>query len=633
MSRPTVSKAKTSYPIFAASFAASRPGVLIVGGGGGGGRHGVKNQITAFDFSSRAPTVEPFAEIEASTDDSVTCLANLATKDGLILYAGINSSDEDRLRGGNEHFRAFQLSLPQSSVASTKGEQVVAAEATLEYLSKISLFTPPQSASSRKEGYQRIVKLSSAQRSTSGALNRRIGAIASSLAGEENEVVIFSATSNKPQGEDIIERIRLHKGQEANDMDIFTQEEEQFRVVYVVDQEVYVQDVHYDFGDKKPKGDHLHRQVYALPNVGEGPRSKLRCVRWLSPTHLLLLANKPNRTGVDLLVLHLYEEGPGSIISRKTLPKHIKAATDLDVALLDKDTDGAYQIVIAVAAIDISVSVYTMDYHGSTRDSLSSLHGFNRYDNVHDVQITKAVFSPYYAQDVAAKKAPQYLRLATTSLGNTISVETFPLVPQGSRHVLQTAQSRNLFTAATYLVIAMIVAVIALLTQSLVDPQGNLTRGLLPASVQNAAGQHGTFGEMVREKQLSAALNHAHPPVVKSTQRIVDVLDMHLPHVLSGADAPAHDADGPAKALVVHDNGEADGTLSAEVHDDHAAVVSKHGAVKQWDQLSKEEQALWKRKLSEAGMWTVGEGTTILKSIFFGQIGGLVGQAAAGVLG
>lgn len=323
--------------------------------------------------------MEPFAEIEASTDDSVTCLANLATRDGLILYAGINSSEEDRLRGGNEHLRAFQLSLSPSSIANEKSDR---SGATLEYLSKASLFTPPQSANGKKEGYQRIVKLSPAQRSAGGAPNRRIGAVASSLAGDENEIVMFSATSNKPQEEDVIGRITLHKGQEANDMDIFTQEEDQFRVAYVVDQEVYVQGVNYDFGGQKPKGENLHKKVYALPGVGSGPRSKLRCVRWLSSTHLLLLANRPNRTGVDLLVLHLYEEGPGSIILRKRLPKHVKAATDLDVALLDKDADGAYQIAIAVAAIDISVGVYTMDYHGSARDSLSGFHAFNSYNNV-----------------------------------------------------------------------------------------------------------------------------------------------------------------------------------------------------------------------------------------------------------
>ena len=41
-----------------------------------------------FDFSSRAPTIESCAEIEASEDDSVQSLANLATRDGMILYAG-----------------------------------------------------------------------------------------------------------------------------------------------------------------------------------------------------------------------------------------------------------------------------------------------------------------------------------------------------------------------------------------------------------------------------------------------------------------------------------------------------------------------------------------------------------------
>jgi prolactin regulatory element-binding protein len=98
--------------------------------------------------------------------------------------------------------------------------------------------------------------------------------------------------------------------------------------------------------------------------------------------HLLLLVNKPNRTGVELLVLHMYEEGPGSIIQRKTLPKHVKAATDMDVALLDADSNGAYQIALCVAAVDISLSVYTIDYNGRARNSLSSFHPFATYDNV-----------------------------------------------------------------------------------------------------------------------------------------------------------------------------------------------------------------------------------------------------------
>ena len=78
----------------------------------------------------------------------------------------------------------------------------------------------------------------------------------------------------------------------------------------------------------------------------------------------------------------MYEEGPGSIVSRKTLPSHVKAATDFDVALLDADSEGAYQVVVAVGGIDVSLSIYTIDYHGPARDSLSQLYKYATYDEV-----------------------------------------------------------------------------------------------------------------------------------------------------------------------------------------------------------------------------------------------------------
>jgi prolactin regulatory element-binding protein len=338
------------------------------------GRSGVKNQITAFDFSSRAPTVQPFAEIEASEDDSVTCLANLSTRDGVILYAGICGSKEDRLNDRNEHFQAFELRFPKD-----KEEKM---QVNMQFLSKTKLFTTPQSDFAKNHGYQRIVKLSTPR--TSNKPNMRIGAIASSLAGDKdkNEIVIFSATSNKPTDQDVIGRITLQKGQEVNDLDIFTQEEGRFRVAYVTDQEVFVQDVNYDFEQKKATDTNEHRKVYTIPSVSSGPKSKLRCVRWLSPKHLLLLANKPNKTGVELLLLHLYEEGPGMIALRKKLPGHVKLALDMDVSLLDADDEGAYQIAIAVGALDCSLTVYTMDFHGPARDSMSSFHSFNSYHKV-----------------------------------------------------------------------------------------------------------------------------------------------------------------------------------------------------------------------------------------------------------
>lgn len=242
---------------------------------------------------------------------------------------------------------------------------------------------------------------------------------------------------------------------------------------------------------------------------------------------------------------------------------------------------------------------------------------------VHSTAITKVVFS----------KPDQYLRLASTSLGSTVSVETFQLQPNGSRYVLQTARSRNLFTAATYLVIAMVVAVVALLIQSLIDPEGSLTKAIIPSSLQNSASHHKTFGESLREKRHNAVLNNAESPVVKTSHRIADLLHLHLPHVVSSPNAPPSSSDEQQKALIIHDDPEKDGTLSTEVHDGHEAVLRQHAQAKQWDDLSKEERNLWRKKLQDAGIWAVEEGETILKSIFFGQIGGLVGQVAQGVLG
>jgi prolactin regulatory element-binding protein len=588
--------------------------------------------ISCYDFSSRAPSVEALAELEVSKDDSVTCLTNLATKDGLVVFAGNGSCVEDKIQGKDMSFKAFEVQFSKVATARLGEEKL----GKISFLSKTQILTTPKAESARKEAYIRLMRLSPPQRTASSIPNKRIGAVASGLAGIENEIVVFSATSNRPQAEDIIRRIKL--SEEANDLDIWDGGEGQFQVAYVQDSSVHIQDVNYDFAQRKNRIEKEHQKVYTVPHPDASERkgkSKLRGIRWLSPKHLLLLSNKPNRSGVELSVLHLYEEGPGSIVSRKTLPSHVKAATDFDVALLDSDTDGAYQIAVAVGAIDTSLSLFTIDYHGPARDSLTQLHKFDTYyevsanndiyldstnlDQVHSLQITKALFA--YLPDKTT--GPQYLRLATTSIGNTISVETFELVEEKSRHVLQTANSRLMYTTATYVAIAMVVLAVSLMIQSLLDPAGTLTRGMIPANLQNIAGR--TFGEGHRAKRHAAVLNNADSPAIQVERRIRDLLHLHNPPMGSSASQTE-------KALVIHHDSESDGKLSTEVHEGHEAMLKKHTEAKRWDELSKEDQVLWKKKLSDAGMWAVDEGETILKSIFFGQIGGLVGQVAQGVL-
>jgi prolactin regulatory element-binding protein len=182
-----------------------------------------------------------------------------------------------------------------------------------------------------------------------------------------------------------------------------------------------------------------------------------------------------------------------------------------------------------------------------------------------------------------------------------------------------------MLSAATYAVIAVVVAALALMIQSLIDPEGNLTKGLVPASLQNTAGN--TFGEVLRAKRHAAALNNANTPAIKVERRIRDLL--HLQNPPLGSEASQSE-----KALVIHHDPEFGAELQTEVHEGgHESVLKKHTEAKKWDDLSKEDQLRWKEKLQDAGVWTIQEGETILKSIFFGQIGGLVGQVAQGVLG
>lgn len=638
MSPPiSFSKAKTSYPIFAATFAHNHPGCLVVGGGGGSGRSGVSNKITLFDVTSRAATLEPTAELELSRDeDSVTCLANLGTKDGLVVYAGVNSSEDDRLADKNEHFRSFLVEYPKKKKKDEEKGSDKNSEAKISFLSKTSLFKPVKSTIAKNEAYQRILRLSRPKRSASGS--KRIGAIASSLAGEENEIVVFNATTSSPESPgDIIQRFPTHEGKEANDIDIAEPEDGEFKLAYCTDYSVFVSNIPYDFDRKKPRqGLLLPRSKYSVPypDVFESKgRFKIRCLRWLSPSHILLLANLPNRTGVELLILTLYGDTMGSTTLRKRLPRHVKAAVDMDVCALDADENGAYQIVIAIAGIDISTTIFTMDYQGTANNCLGRFHSYTTVHDAHAVQMTKLIFSPFFSPwtgpngEKVQNPGPQYLRLASTSLGNTVVIDTFTLqrVSKKSRprYVLSSSRTRALHLTATYFVMAFVLLIGLLLVQSLLDIEGQWNTAIVPESIRNAVGglkPPGQVIEEIRSAQPDVIPEGVKVPVAKATHRLQDLLHLHHNN--------KHDEEVKRKALVVRDDPDSDSSLSTEVHSDHEAVVKAHIEAKQWDELTQAEKSRWKEKLTSAGMWAVEEGETVLKGIFFSEAAGIVGQMA-----
>lgn len=164
---------------------------------------------------------------------------------------------------------------------------------------------------------------------------------------------------------------------------------------------------------------------------------------------------------------------------------------------------------------------------------------------------------------------------------------------------------------------------LALMVQSLLDPQGNWTKGIVPAQLQNAASNYKAPGLLMEEARAKATLEEQTSAFAEATQRIRDLLDLH---------GKPERKDSPEKALVIREDAETGSTLSAEVHDGPEDIVKRHTEAKKWEELSQEERKRWRDKLVDAGMWAVEEGETILKGIFFSQAGAMVGHVAQGVL-
>ncbi|KAK5716263.1 hypothetical protein LTR17_016527 [Elasticomyces elasticus] len=646
-SKVSFAKATLPYPLFAAEFDPYNRGYLVVGGGGGESKTGVPNQITVLDVANRA-AVTTVLELDLSRDeDSVQSIGSLATKDGLITFAGINSSQADQNAGRNEHLRSFDIKYPprkRQRTETTKDEK-----GKIEQIGKRSLFK--RSTAAKSETYQRGLRLSPAQKRDSGS--KRIGAVATGMA-KDSEIVVFNATSATPQDSDIIARIDLPEGDEAADLDLIEPERSEFSLTYCTDYDIYEQTYKYDFGSKKvekmPKGPRrVHQMPYpesAAPNP-KG-RSKFRAVRFLNSQNLVALSNKPNKGGAELRIFHLYPTGPATLLLTKSLPSRIKSAVSMDVCALDADKTGNQQIAIAVAGQDISIEIYVTNYQRST-DTFSPFRSYLSLRDVHGHQMTKLCFSPFHSParapdpepaatgpngepippkipETSLHPGPQHIRLASVSYGNTVVVDTLPLSPlepqkKDSRYVLSHPSDEKFTTIAYVAVITMIVLVTAFLLQSFLtgfSESGSGPFSLLPANVRDfldkpaaaARGAHYTLASKVESAVPSDM------PVVKA--RLRDLLATH-----GGAES---------KALVVRDPGDSS-ALSVDVHSDREAYLKEDTAAMHWDQLSAEQKAGWKSKLVQAGEWGVEEGEAVLKGVLFSGYAGLVGDIGRAAMG
>lgn len=594
----------------------------------------------------------------------MTTVANLGSRDGLITLAGINSSVADQKLGKNEHLRTFQIKYPKRKRPGDVDEKdETSTDGSIAFAGKTALFKP--AIGPKPETYQRVLKLSPALKRESG--NRRIGAIATGLA-KQSEIIVFDATRTPPKESEVITRIAVRENAEAADLDIAEVGGNAFSLTWCTDYDVFEQTILYNFGSGKAEfSPPTPRKIHSLPlreDATKPPRSKYRSIRFLTDEDIMVLTNLPNKTGAELQILHLYPSGPAAVLFHKILPSHVKQAVGLDVCALDADANGNRQIVVAVAGQDISICVYTINYNGLTR-TFSPFHNFTTLRDVHPLQMTSLRFSPFHppvrppppnAEDlkgntgerkpgvsIPAHPGPQYIKLCSASMGNTVVVETMALTPlapskRDSRYVLSHPSDAKTIRNAFIFLISFIVLVSSVLLQSLLFPETTPITSLIPipssvkamlsrpASIADSIGRGGKERiDFLTDSLPSAATNIP----IRAGHKLQDLLHLHFPS--SSSDS----ADAQKKALIIRDSPSTNpdaSALSLDVIADRQEYLRQDVQAREWHELAEHEKEAWRHRLTEAGHWTVEEGERVLKGVLFSSWAGLVGQVAGEVI-
>lgn len=610
-----------------------------------------------------------------------------STETSVTAFAGINSSEKDQNAGKNEHLRSFRLEYPPKRTAqgiSSEGTDVKGFKGQTTALGRASLFAP--STAAKKETYQRITRLSKPQKATSGQL----GAIATGLA-PDGEVVLFDAKTNGPMGPWVEARLSLGKGQEAADVDILSLEEENgsagaFVVACCTEYEIHICKIFL-----KQETPVQPQVAYAEPHPGgSGSRSrpKFRSVRFITSSLLMLLQNRPDRQGADIRLLELSPLLGGNILCSKSLHKGIKSATALSVCHLPASSPfKRSQHAVAVAGHDMSISLFTIEHpaeapFGSLKVQLHIL-----LKSVHPSTITSLAFSTFvHPSTPQASTPPQYLKLASTSVANTVIVHTMPLVPYpapskkspNTRYVLKSpGPTEAMQTTFSVIMSALVIGLGALFLQAYMEIRGGTPAYLgakdwlsqrvydyvaVPYMFEKQANDAvsvisptGSIGQITNTatdayeqveniasdsilSSLNSLASEALSSVSSASSAVVSsstpkASSLRIRGLLSRHHHHRHPAtDSPAPHMVIH--AEEGGDIKARFLNQKDAVLAEgsNGKTQKWEDLTHKERELWKKRLQEAGAWAVDEGEAVLKGVFFGQVAGFVGEAVRGAI-
>ena len=532
-------------------------------------------------------------------------------------------------------------SSAESTRESPKGET--------KALGKVSLFKPNNAA--KIETFQRVLRLSKRKKNT----GPRLGAIATGLA-PAGEIVLFKADTSRPGKDDVRGRIQLKDKEEAADVDIIeldnsdSQQSAKFRVAYCTDYEVYVTEVDYETKDNGTIAPPILSTPPPDASASSKARPRLRCIRFLTPQVLLVLQNKPLGTGAELLLLEI----SGAITLRKKLHKKIKSATALSVAHLDAASPSEIdQHAIAVAGADTSITIFTVDRFTSSPKGRVKFRKHTFLPNVHPTSITSLSFSNFTQPKTIWKETPaQYLKLASTSIANTCVVHTLPLTPYPSppkpdtpaRYLLAPPVRSQISQNVISTIVALVaIAISAFFLQMFTEIRGGTpeylgAKGWLSERVHGWIARPYMFEDGVptlASQQISAASTAISTPFSKASEALQTAASQAqekfgLRDLLAQRNIGTDTSDNANEATdIIVRQSPSEGALSAELKDASELVNGEHKA-KKWEELAKHEKETWKKRLVDAGQWTVEEGESVLKGVFFSGLGAAVGAAVGG---
>jgi len=619
-------------------------------------------------------------------EDSVTSLAaapqSTDEEHSLVVLAGINSSVAEQKKNNNQHMRAFRFEAPRKVEAlvtdtpesededkeekekKEKEKKIEMIPGKAAQLSKESLFRSKSGESG--DTYQRILRLSpwrkQADASEKSIQDTRVGAIATGLA-PSGEIVIFRATES-PSESDVIGRIRLGANEEADDIDFASLEHDsyegdvaslkqgetpgRFRLAYTNGVDVWVGDI--SSTTRSNAAPDLSRvMTIPLPSSGaRAARPKFRSLRFLSPTHILVLQNAPERSGCELVLLQLPTErdAVAKVLRRRKLPRGVKIGLGLDVCPLGTNPVGQQQTIVAVSGSDHSISLFTIEYGPSK--GYGKIQPYTTLRDVHPFSMTKICFSPFIApaHPITPEVPPQKVKLASVSMGNTVVVHTLPLQPfppssRSPRYILSLPGPAEFWEGLVFsfaLLVSFLVICTALLSFAEI-------RGATPPYLGAANYLPDTWREnwaveyKVPPDGKGSYFNTLFAPRHTETIQVSDELPslkdiLDRVHRAGAAPADIETLAPQSLSVIVRCDKSGMNPEQSVIIETSSAYKGGHGPsekerLRAWREMTPAHQDSWKRRLEAAGRWTVDQGESVLQGVLFSEACGHLGAWVA----